>query len=526
MRKNRELNNVRIGNPDGLWKKYREPNRLSPKNMRHRAIREDSSRSFRETVRVAEFRERGRVEKPRKQPKKRIQNSVVSKGASMAGHALLMVTAVVFCATVYVSSLTIRVRPCSSMAHALAFQTSFRNPDSTPLRAELYAGEENYSKDFVGVAYLLFEGLKEQTAYGLDIVNVETEEKIYHSTFLTEEKDPYRIQVENPVMTEEGLFQFGLSLDGLPEGAFYTVYVMDEDGHKIAVLDCSETRTSFSIPVQSFAAQLSDTEQSSGETAQSPGTTGQASGGTGQSPGTAGQPSGGTGQSSGATGQPSGQTAQPSAGTEPPPGEVPTPEQDETQAPEQDETPTPGQDETQSPEPDEIPTPEQETAQLDMDSLPFITVKINGKTFLPRVWGQEPEPDAESVPEQTPENVAESPDAAEIDWLWNEEHTEAEALIPNPENPGEPEIIRAEVTETVVKEAGCETEGLTVYTASAPGENGTGYNDVQTVVIPPKGHNYERVRLDETPSGTSAEYVCPDCGKSYSIDVSATEEPD
>lgn len=461
--RNRELNNVRIGNPDGLWKKSREPNKLSLKNMRHRAIPEDSSRSFRETVRVAESRKRRRVEKPdRRRKKTKQKSSVISRGASMAGHALMMVTAVAFCSVVYVSSLTIRVRPCSSMAHALAFETSFRNPDSTPLRAELYAGEESYSKDFVGVAYLLFEGLTEKTAYGLDIVNIETEEKIYQSTFLTAEKDPYQIQVENPHMTEEGLFEFGLSVDGLPEGAFYTVYVMDENGKKMAVIDCSDTNTSFSIPIQSFIPPSDEPGQPSGET---------------------GQSSGGTQSPPGGTQSPSGQTGQPS---------------DQTQSPS-------GQD-----------------AQPDMDTLPFITVKIDGNIFLPRVWGQEPEP----VPADDGEDVAEplSPDA--VEWVWNEEHTEVEALIPNPENPGQPETVRAEVTETVAKEPGCEEEGLAVYTASVPGQDGTEYSDVQTAVIPPKGHHYERVRLNETPSGTSAEYVCPDCGKSYFIDVSATEEPD
>ncbi len=477
--RNRELNNVRIGNPDGLWKKSREPNKLSLKNMRHRAIPEDSSRSFRETTRTREFYERSRTKKPRKQSKRRLQKSMAAKGASMAGHALMMVTAVVFCSFVYVSSLTIRVRPCSSMAHALAFQTSFRNPDSTPLRAELYAGEENYSKDFVGVAYLLFEGLTEKTAYGLDIVNIETEEKIYQSTFLTAEEDPYQIRVEDPRMTEEGLFEFGLSVDGLPTGAFYTVYVMDENGKKMAVMDCSDTNMSFSIPIKSFILPSDEPGQPSGGTQ---------------------SPSGQTGQPSGGIQSPSGQDAQPSDETPPPPG------QDE-QPPDEDVPPS---DETR-------PTPE-----LDMDTLPFITVKINGNIFLPRVWGQEPEP----VPEDDGEGVSEllSPEA--VEWVWNGEHTEVEALIPNPENPGQPEVVRAEVTETVAKEPGCEEEGLAVYTASAPGQDGTEYSDVQTAVIPPKGHHYERVKLDETPNGASAEYVCPDCGKSYSIDVSATEEPD
>ena len=506
--RNRELNNVRIGNPDGMWKKSREPNKLSLKNMRHRAIPEDSSRAFRETTRVREFYKRSRTKKPREKSKKRTQNSVVSKGASMAGHALMMVTAVVFCSFVYVSSLTIRVRPCSSMAHALAFQTSFRNPDSTPLRAELYAGEETYSKDFVGVAYLLFDGLTEKTAYGLDIVNIETEEKIYQSTFLTAEEDPYQIRVENPRMTEDGLFEFGLSVSGLDEGAFYTVYVMDENGKKIAVMDCSDTNTSFSIPIKSFIPPSDEPGQPSGGTQSPSGQTGRPSGGTQSPSGQTGRPSGGTQSPSGQTGQPSGGTQSPSGQTGQPTPDGNVPPSDETQPPPDENVPP--SDETQ-------PTPEP-----DMDTLPFITVKIDGNIFLPRVWGQEPEP----IPETNEESAAEPLSPDNVEWVWNEEHTEVEALIPNPENPEEPEIVRAEVTEAVAKEPGCEEEGLAVYTASVPGQDGTEYSDVQTAVIPPTGHHYERVKLDETPSGTSAEYVCPDCGKSYSIDVSATEEPD
>ena len=492
--RNRELNHIGIANPDGICKRHHEPNIVSPKNVLHKAVREDSSRSFHETIRIREFYERAHSRKPRKQLKKRVQKSAVSKGASMAGHAMMMVTAVVFCSFVYVTSLTIHVRPCSSMAHSLAFQTSFRNPDSTPLRAELYAGEEKYSKDFVGVAYLLFDGLTEKTTYGLDIVNVETEEKIYQSTFLTAEKDKYQIRVEDPHMTEDGLFEFGLSVNGLEEGIFYTVYVMDENGKKMAVMDCSDTNTSFSIPIKSFVPQSGETGQSPGGTQPTPGQTGQST----QSP-------------SGQTGQPPGRDAQPSDETRPP-DEAP-PEED-AQLP--DEAPP----EEDAQPPDEV-SPE-EDAQLNMDTLPFITVKINGNIFLPRVWGQEPEP----IPADDGEGVPELLGTDSIEWVWNEEHTAVEALIPNPDNPEQPEVVRAEVTETVAKEPGCEEEGLAVYTASARGEGGNEYSDVQTAVIPPTGHNYERVKLDETQSGTSAEYVCPGCGKSYSIDVSATEEPD
>ncbi|MBQ9493212.1 MAG: hypothetical protein IJR54_05690 [Oscillibacter sp.] len=504
--RNHELNNVRISNPDGLYKKYREPNRIAPKNMRHGAIREASSRSVRETVRVAEFYRR-RVKKRAKRQAKGDGVRKAARGASMAGHALLIFTAVVFCAVVYVSSLTIRVRPCSSMATALAFQTSFRNPDETPLRATLYSEDESYDKDFVGVAYLLFEGLEKKTKYALSIVNLETEEKIYSSTFLTAEEDPYQIQVEDPVVTPEGLFQFSLAIGGLESGAFYTVYVMDENGKTVSVTDHSETQASFSIPIKSLAAPSEETGEQSGGTGQQSGATGQQSGGTETQSGAMGQQSGGTGTQSGATGEQSGATEQTSVET----GE---------EAAETGETPN----ETGEQSGATGETSGEAAQQWDIDTLPFITVKVNGRTFLPRVWNNEKEPEA--VPQPVAEDGAETPDADEITWIWNEEHTEAEALIPDPENPEEAWTVRAEVTETVVKEAGCEEEGLAVYTASASNAEGLEESDVQTVVIPATGHHYERVRTEETDGGTSAEYVCADCGKSYLIDATFIEERD
>ena len=465
--RNRELNSVRISNPDGLYKKYREPNRISPRNMRHGAIREALSRGVRETLRVAEYQKR-RVKKRAKRQAKRDGVRKAARGASMAGHALLIFTAVVFCSVVYVSSLTIRVRPCSSMATALAFQTSFRNPDETPLRATLSSEQESYDKDFVGVAYLLFEGLEKKTKYALSIVNLETEEKIYSSTFLTAEEDPYQIQVEDPIVTAEGLFQFSLAIGGLEDGDFYTVYVMDENGKVMSVTDHSEAQTSFSIPIKSLAAQSDETGAQSGET-------GQISGGNGAQSGETGQTSGGSGARSGATGE--GEAAQ----------------------------------------------------QWDMDALPFITVKVNGKTFLPRVWNneKEPEPVRESAAEPPDaESVVEPLNPDEIEWVWNEERTEVSAFAPDPEQPGEIVSLDASFTETVTKEAGCTEAGLAVYELSAVDENGVEYKDTQTALIPPKGHSYERVRLDETQNGTSAEYVCAACGKMYRIDAAFTEETD
>ncbi|MBR0280734.1 MAG: hypothetical protein IJQ81_03970 [Oscillibacter sp.] len=475
--RNRELNSVRISNPDGLYKKYREPNRISPKNMRRGAIQEASSRSVRETVRVAELRRRRNVGKPERRRGKKKDIRKAARGASMAGHALLIFTAVVFCAVVYVSSLTIRVRPCSSMATALAFQTSFRNPDETPLRATLYSERESYDKDFVGVAYLLFEGLEKKTKYALSIVNLETEEKIYSSTFLTAEEDPYRIQVEDPIVTEEGLFQFSLAIGGLGDGDFYTVYVMDENGKTISVTDHSEARTTFSIPIKSLAAQSEETETQSGATGETSAETGQAPDVTGEQSGEIGETSIETGEEAGETGEASNDAAQ----------------------------------------------------EWDMDALPFITVKVNGKTFLPRVWNNEKEP------EPVRESAAEAPDADsvveplnpdEIEWIWNEERTEVSAFAPDPEDPAETVRLDASFTETVAKEADCTEAGLAVYELSATDENGVEYKDTQTEVIPPKGHSYERVRLDETQNGTSAEYVCAACGKTYRVDAAFTEETD
>ncbi|MBR4211204.1 MAG: hypothetical protein IKR84_02295 [Oscillibacter sp.] len=351
--RNHEWNSVRISNPDGLYKKYREPNKVSPRNMRHGAIREALSRGVRETLRVAEYQKR----RVKKRAKRHDGVRKAARGASMAGHALLIFTAVVFCSVVYVSSLTIRVRPCSSMSTALAFQTSFRNPDETPLRATLYSENESYDKDFFGVAYLLFEGLEKKTKYTLSIVNLETEEKIYSSTFLTAEEDPYQIQVDDPVVTEDGLFQFSLSIGGLDAGAFYTVYVMDQNGKKMSVTDHSDAQATFSIPIKSLVAQ--------------PEETGAQSGGTGQTSGGTGQQSGGTGQTSGGTGAQSGGAAQ----------------------------------------------------EWDIDALPFITVRVKGKTFLPRVWNNEkepepePEPVREPVAEVVPEAVAEPLNPDEIEWV-------------------------------------------------------------------------------------------------------------
>ena len=511
--RNRELNSVRISNPDGLYKKYREPNRISPKNMRHGAIREASSRSVRETIRVAELRKRRRVEKPESRRGKRKDLRKASRGASMAGHALLIFTAVVFCAVVYVSSLTIRVRPCSSMSTALAFQTWFRNPDETPLRATLYSERESYDKDFVGVACLLFEGLEKKTKYALSIVNLETEEKIYSSTFLTAEEDPYQIQVEDPIVTPDGLFQFSLAIGGLEDGDFYTVYVMDENGKTMSVTDHSEAQASFSIPIKSIIAQSDETGEQSGETGTQSGATGQQPGATGTQPGATGRPSGETGTQSGGTGRPSGET-----GTQP----DATGEQSAETGEQSGET-----GETSG-----------ETAQeWDMDALPFITVKVNGKIFLPRVWNneKEPEPVPEVIAEPAPESDPEPPDAEsvvkplnpdEIEWVWNEERTEVSAFAPDPEQPGETVSLDASFTETIAKEAGCTEAGLAVYELSAEDKNGVEYKETQTEVIPPKGHSYERVRLDETQNGTSAEYVCENCGKTYRIDAATTEEPD
>ena len=162
-----------------------------------------------------------------------------------------------------------------------------------------------------------------------------------------------------------------------------------------------------------------------------------------------------------------------------------------------------------------------------MDELPFVTVKIDGKIFLPRVWESDPDivQEGAAAPSNA-ESAAEPQDSEEIEWVWNDDRTEAEALIPNPENPEEKKAVAAEITETVAKEPQCEEPGLAVYELSATDENGTEYSDVQTAVIPPTGHSYERVRLDETASGTSAEYVCAACGKTYRLDASATEEPD
>ncbi len=576
--RNHEWNSVRISNPDGLYRKYREPNKVSPRNMRHGAIREALSRGVRETLRVAEYQKR-RVRKRAKRQAKRDGVRKAARGASMAGHALLIFTAVVFCSVVYVSSLTIRVRPCSGMSTALAFQTSFRNPDETPLRATLYSENESYDKDFVGVAYLLFDGLEKKTKYTLSIVNLETEEKIYSSTFLTAEEDPYQIRVEDPIVTEDGLFQFSLAISGLDAGTFYTVYVMDQNGKKISVTDHSETQMTFSIPIKSLAAQAEETGEQSGGTGQTSGGSGTQSGGTGQASGGSGAQSGGTGQASGGSGAQSG-----GAGTQPgatgqesgETGEMP----DETgeESPETGEAP----DETgeQSAETGQAPgetgeqygatgetsggtgeqygatgeTPDETGGQYgatgetsggtgqqsggaapewDSDTLPFITVKVNGKIFLPRVWNNEKEPETE--PEPVGESAAEAPDTEsvgealnpdEIEWVWNEEHTEVTASAPAPEDPAETVSLNASFTETVAKEAGCTEAGLAVYELSAVDENGAEYKDVQTEVIPPKGHRYERVRLDETAGGTSAEYVCESCGKTYRIDAAATEETD
>ncbi|MBQ6207205.1 MAG: hypothetical protein IJK52_08995, partial [Oscillospiraceae bacterium] len=519
--RNRELNSVRISNPDGLCKKYREPNRISPKNMRRGAVQEASSRSVRETVRVAELRRRRRVGKPERRRGKKKDIRKAARGASMAGHALLIFTAVVFCAVVYVSSLTIRVRPCSSMATALAFQTTFRNPDETPLRATLYSERESYDKDFVGVAYLLFEGLEKKTKYALSIVNLETEEKIYSSTFLTAEEDPYRIQVEDPIVTEEGLFQFSLAVGGLGDGDFYTVCVMDENGKTISVTDHSETQTTFSIPIKSFAASSEETGTQSGATGQASGgtgtqsgVTGQTSGGSGTQPGATGQQSGGSGTQSGATGETSAETGQAPDATGEQSGET-----EETSVETEEEA---GEASAEAGE-EAVETGEasNDAAQeWDMDALPFITVKVNGKTFLPRVWNNEKEP------EPVRESAAEAPDAEsvveplnpdEIEWIWNEERTEVSAFAPDPEDPAETVRLDASFTETVAKEADCTEAGLAVYELSAVDENGVEYKDTQTEVIPPKGHSYERVRLDETQNGTSAEYVCAACGKTYRV---------
>ena len=164
-----------------------------------------------------------------------------------------------------------------------------------------------------------------------------------------------------------------------------------------------------------------------------------------------------------------------------------------------------------------------------MDALPFITVKVNGKTFLPRVWNNEKEP--EPAPERAveppdAESAVEPPKLGEIEWVWNEEHTEVSAFAPDPEDPAETVRLDASFTETVAKEADCTEAGLAVYELSATDENGVEYKDTQTEVIPPKGHSYERVRLDETQNGTSAEYVCAACGKTYRVDAAFTEEAD
>lgn len=462
MARNRELNNYRIANPDGLSRRHDEYNRRTYQDRKPGAIREDSSRSFRELRRTPEYYRRRRSAKARRREKsesksksksKRAASKAASLGTSVAAQGLIVVAAVVFCSFVYVSSLSIRVRPCSSMTDSLAFQTFFRNPDERPLRAALFSQSERYEKDFVGVAYLLFEGLEEKSEYELSIISVDTREEIYRSTFLTASEDPYQIRVEDPHITPDGAFAFGLQVSGLGAKDFYTVQIMDANGKTVAVLDGAEERTEFSIPISSLSAPETESE-------------------------------------------PGADANETPSGTEEP-----------------DETETPS--ETQNPDASETPSGTAE--EVDADTLPFITVKINGRTFLPKVWNNDPEPLPESAPETAPDG---------IEWVWNEERTEAEALIPNPENPEEPERVAAEVTQTVAKEPQCEEPGLAVYTAVVPLPDGTSYQDVRTEVLPATGHRYERVSVSETGNRTAAEYLCPDCGKTYRVDASVTEETD
>ena len=239
-------------------------------------------------------------------------------------------------------------------------------------------------------------------------------------------------------------------------------------------------------------------------TGQTSGTTGQASGGTGTQSGATGQTSAETGQAPAATGEQSGETEEAFVKMEEEAGEA-------------------------SAEAGEEAVETGETQELNIDALPFIMVKVNGKIFLPRVWNneKEPEPVRESAAEPPDaESVVEPLNPDEIEWVWNEERTEVSAFAPDPEDPAETVRLDASFTETVAKEADCTEAGLAVYELSATDENGVEYKDTQTEVIPPKGHSYERVRLDETQNGTSAEYVCAACGKTYRVEAAFTEETD
>ena len=475
MRKYQELNDYQIINPEGVWNL--DPYFRIPQNS-ERPVEEYPMKG------VPQYQAFGQVFpwRPEEDWNRREETDGESRtesrertlwdawededsGVLSELFTALSVSAATIAAALFIASLFIHVTPCASMEDSLAFISSIRNPDGAPLTATLASENAVYEKSLTDASCLIFDGLERNAAYTLSITNEETGRELYNCDFITATEDAVRPTVANAALSEDWIFSFDLSMDGLPPGDFCTVRVYAPNGKVLFTEDIAEAVSSFSIPVNSdFPGDAVRT-------------------------------------------YPDGSPYQPS--------------QDASQA-----------------------SPNGTSSAADGDSeethttaprseIPYVTVKVNGMTFLAAALDTLPlsadaeEPEREEKTDGAArEDGAEtresgSDGAPEIQWIWNGD--EAIAFLSDPAQPGQTAAVKADVTKSV-KEATCTEDGFVISSAVVKDMDGAEHMDVRTETVPAKGHDFQQVSANRTKDGASAEYACSVCGERYRMAASVTED--
>ena len=480
------------------------------------------------------------------------------------------VSATAVAVVAYISSLIISVSPCSATTDTLAFLTSVQNPDNVPLQAVLTSDAGTLTQDATNAAYLIFSGLDKGAEYALSIVNAETGESLYRRSYVTATEDPVQIAVENASLSPDGTFSFDFRIEGLQKRDFYTISVMDANGHVLFVADGTEEAASFSISTgETYQESGRETSQEGeretyqegeGEALSMPFVMVSVNGKTympqaqplsaseepqpSETPQDAQTPSETPQEAPPEITEDAPETPEeapqpseePQAPSETPPQETSpeTPDAPQPVTPETSETP---QAQTPSPTPD-APQPVTPDAQ----PSPMTPTPETPQPVTPPRQPDPPQPVTPNAPQpvtppqeaqtlsptpETPENPPENPVLPEgppANWAWAEDYSGVTAEFPDPDNPDNMMTRTATVTQAVSQEASCTEEGLRIYTASIEGPNGEVYTDTRTEVIPAKGHHYERVSLQGEDGHFSAEYVCADCGRIYRLSAAVTED--
>jgi len=255
VKRDRDEYNEYVSNPDGVYRVKSDFEKQSYSNEKKSFVQEDSSKSYKEAVRVEEIKkanepssfQRPKIRKP--ELSLSVNHAIAAVGSTVGSVAVAAV--VVAVAVVMAFSITISL--VSATDTSLSFYVSIEENDGKTFTAYLSQGENVYTQGFTDSGYITFSDLSPDSEYTLKVLDDESGQEYFNQNFRTASPFENSAAISNVVYdAETKRVSFVLSVD-LRKEEFYNIQVVEEGGNVLLNVDDTTPTQEFSV-VHSGAA--------------------------------------------------------------------------------------------------------------------------------------------------------------------------------------------------------------------------------------------------------------------------------